>query len=110
MDMDFPRIGRRALRLYARRIARRDQGPQTVLLAIEDITDLREAAEIQYRRLFESAKDAIIVLEASTGRTLVVNPYISELTRYTRAEVLGMAFWEMPPFLAAEEGRRLVPE
>jgi PAS domain S-box-containing protein len=33
-----------------------------------------------------------------------------ELTRYARAEIAGKAFWEIPPFRRAEEGRRLIAE
>ena len=51
------------MRLNAKRIAGRDGNPHTILLAIEDVTERKEAAEIQYRRLFESAKDAIVVID-----------------------------------------------
>jgi len=40
--------------------------------------DLR-ASEMRYRRLFESAKDGIIILDAETGRIVDVNPFLVEL-------------------------------
>ncbi len=110
VDHDFPSIGRRTMRLNAKRIAGRDGNPHTILLAIEDVTERKEAAEIQYRRLFESAKDAILVIEGSSGKVMDVNPFFLELTRYPRAEIVGKSFWEIAPFRKAEEGRRLVPE
>jgi two-component system, chemotaxis family, CheB/CheR fusion protein len=106
---NFPHIGPRTMRLNARRIGS-DAAGHTVLLALEDITDRREAAEIQYRRLFESAKDAIVVLESPSGIVVDVNPFLLEISRYSRADMLGKRFAELPPFLDAEEGRRLVPE
>jgi PAS domain S-box-containing protein len=107
---DFPHIGRRNMRLNGRRIAPADGAPTSLLLAIEDVTDRQETAEIQYRRLFESAKDGIIVLELPSGRVVDVNPYFLELSRYPRAELLGSALAELPMFLHVEEIRRLVPE
>jgi len=37
------------------------------------------ASEIRYRRLFESAKDGILILDAETGKTIDVNPFLIEL-------------------------------
>ncbi len=105
----FPHIGTRTMRLNARRTPAID-ATFRLLLAIEDVTERREAAEIQYQRLFESAKDGIIVLESPSGIVVDVNPYILELSRYSKAEVLCKPFREIPLFLDVEEGRRLVPE
>jgi PAS domain S-box-containing protein len=106
---DFPQIGTRTMRLNARRTPSSDSN-FSVLLAIEDITERREAAEIQYQRLFESAKDGIIVLESPSGVVVDVNPYFLELSRYSKAELLNKPFREIAPFLDVEEGRRLVSE
>jgi two-component system CheB/CheR fusion protein len=106
---DFPDIGKKTLRLNGRRIVRPDAAAD-VLLAIEDVTERQEAAEIQYRRLFEAAKDGIIVLESPSGRVVDINPYLLQLSRYPKAEFLGRPFPELPLFLESEEMRRLVPE
>jgi PAS domain S-box-containing protein len=110
IEHDFLKIGRRTMRLNAQRISGRDRSSHTLLLAIEDVTERKEAAEIQYRRLFESAKDGIIVIDGSTGQVIDVNPYFLELTRYSRQDIVGQKFWEIAPFRKAEEGRRLVRE
>jgi two-component system, chemotaxis family, CheB/CheR fusion protein len=110
VEHEFPNIGRRTMRLNAQRISGRDRTSHTLLLAIEDVTERKEAAEIQYRRLFESAKDGILVIDGGTGQVIDVNPFFLELTRYSRQEIVGQAFWEIAPFRKAEEGHRLVPE
>jgi two-component system CheB/CheR fusion protein len=110
MELEFPDLGRRSLRLNARRIVGGDSRPHRLLLAIEDVTERREAAEIQYRRLFESAKDAIVILDAASGRVTDVNPFFTQLTRYTRAEVVGKPLWEVEVFLNTDVARRLIPE
>jgi two-component system, chemotaxis family, CheB/CheR fusion protein len=110
IEREFPKIGRRTMRLNAQRISGRDRTSHTLLLAIEDVTERKEAAEIQYRRLFESARDGIVVIDGGTGQVIDANPFFLELTRYSRPEIVGQTFSEIPPFRKAEEGRTLVQE
>jgi two-component system CheB/CheR fusion protein len=105
----FPHIGTRTMRLNARRTPETD-GRFSVLLAIDDVTERQEAAEIRYRRLFESAKDGVIVLDSPAGLVLDVNPAFLEMSRYSRTELMNKPFQEIPPFLGSEDMRRLVPE
>ena len=56
--------------------------------------DLR-ASEVRYRRLFEAAKDGILILEADTGMILDVNPFLIELLGYSKEIFLGKAIWEL---------------
>jgi PAS domain S-box-containing protein len=56
------------------------------------------SSEARYRRLFESAKDGILILDATSGRILDVNPYMTELTDYSREEFLEKHLWEIGPF------------
>src|SRR5512143_1160503 len=55
-------------------------------------------SEIRYRRLFETAKDGILILDADTGRITDANPFLLELLGYSRAELLGKRLWEIGPF------------
>ncbi len=57
-----------------------------------------EASEIRYRRLFEAAKDGILILEADTGKIVDVNPFLMELTGYPREDFLGLHLWEIGAF------------
>jgi PAS domain S-box-containing protein len=57
-----------------------------------------KVSEIRYRRLFETAKDGILILEADTGRITDANPYLQELLGYSRGELLGKRLWEIGPF------------
>jgi PAS domain S-box-containing protein len=63
-------------------------------------------SEIRYRRLFETAKDGILLLDADTGRITDANPYLQDLLGYSRAELLGKMLWEIGPFrdIAASRG------
>ncbi|MGB8294567.1 MAG: PAS domain S-box protein [Polyangia bacterium] len=57
-----------------------------------------EASETRYRRLFEAAKDGILILDADTGRIVDVNPFLTELTGHSRDEFLGEYLWDIGPF------------
>ena len=60
--------------------------------------ELLKASEIRYRRLFESAKDGILILDCNTGIIVDVNPFLIELLGYCREHLIGKAVWELGPF------------
>ncbi|MDI6743647.1 MAG: diguanylate cyclase [Smithella sp.] len=60
--------------------------------------ELLKASEIRYRRLFESAKDGILILNCDTGIIVDVNPFLIELLGYSREQFIEKAVWELGPF------------
>ena len=92
------------MRLNAGRLASVNSQPDLILLAIEDITDRHNAeialrnSEIRFRRLFETAKDGILILESNTGKITEANPFISELLGYPPDELLGKELWQIGLF------------
>ncbi|MFO7999895.1 MAG: PAS domain S-box protein, partial [Marinilabilia sp.] len=56
------------------------------------------ASEICYRRLFESAKDGILILDAETGKIVDVNPFLIDLLGYTKNEFIEKSIWEIGAF------------
>jgi PAS domain S-box-containing protein len=56
------------------------------------------SSEIRYRRLFESARDGILILNAATLKITDVNPFMTELLGYSRDEFLGKELWEIGLF------------
>ncbi len=94
VEGEFARLGARTFQLNARYFDRsRDSG--LILLVLEDISDRKRAAEAKYRRLFEAAKDGIVIINADTGEITDVNPYLTELLGIRRSEVVGKPFWEI---------------
>ena len=86
-------------------------GDELILLAIEDITERRsqssrcETSELRYRRLFETAKDGILILDASTGKIIDANPFMTELLGYSHDEFLGKELWEIGLFRDIDASR-----
>ncbi|MHB8138888.1 MAG: PAS domain S-box protein [Smithellaceae bacterium] len=57
-----------------------------------------KASEIRYRRLFETAQDGILIVNAETGEIDDVNPYMIKMLHYTYEEFIGKQLWEVSPF------------
>jgi len=72
-------------------------------------TALRES-ELRYRRLFESAKDGILILDATTGMVVDVNPFLTSLMGFSHAEFLGKAVWELGFFRDQPASERMFSE
>ena len=77
----------------------------------QQIEDALRASEIRYRRLFETAKDGILLLDAETGQITDVNPFLQDLLGYSHSELLGRSLWEIGPFkdiAASQDAFRLL--
>ena len=57
-----------------------------------------QASELRYRRLFETAQDGILILDADTGQVVDANPFMKDLLGYSQEEFLGRKLWEIGPF------------
>jgi PAS domain S-box-containing protein len=55
----------------------------------------RRISERRYRRLFEAARDGILILDAGTRKITDANPFMSELLGYRLEELLGKELWEI---------------
>jgi nitrogen fixation negative regulator NifL len=56
------------------------------------------ASELRYRRLFESAKDGILILDATSGQIVDVNPFLIEVLGYSKEDLVGRELWELGVF------------
>ena len=68
------------------------------------------ASESRYRRLFETARDGILIINSDTGQIEDVNPYLINLLEYSLDEFLGKKLWEVSPFADIAEGKGLFTE
>ena len=61
------------------------------------------ASELRYRRLFETAQDGILILDAHTGQITDVNPFLVNMLGYSYDEFIGTPLWEIGPFKDIKE-------
>jgi PAS domain S-box-containing protein len=67
-------------------------------------------SELRYRRLFEAARDGILILDAGTLKITDVNPFMTELLGYSHAEFLGKELWEIGLFSDKEASQEAFKE
>ena len=56
------------------------------------------ASELSYRRLFESAKDGILILDFATGCITDANPFLCKLLGFSLPEMVGQTVGDLSPF------------
>ncbi|HSB05674.1 MAG TPA: sigma 54-interacting transcriptional regulator, partial [Thermodesulfobacteriota bacterium] len=111
VDHEFQIIGRKRMLLNARRVYREGKGTDRILLAFEDITAQKQSeealkiSETRYRRLFETAQDGILILDAETGQISDVNPFLVEMLGYSHEDFLGKKLWEIGAFKDIEASK-----
>jgi len=67
------------------------QEKETALDALQD-------SEKRYRRLFQSAKDGILILDADTGKVVDANPFLLQSLGYTYDALCGQYIWDLGVF------------
>ena len=75
-----------------------------------DVSKELRASESRYRRLFETAQDGILLLNADTAQIEDVNPYLIDMLGYTHAEFLGKKLWEVGSFADRGESKEMFAE
>lgn len=55
-------------------------------------------SELRYRRLFETAQDGILILNADTGKIIDANPFFLDLLDYPFESIIGLQLWEIGLF------------
>ncbi|OWK39827.1 PAS domain-containing sensor histidine kinase [Fimbriiglobus ruber] len=111
VECEFEGLGFRSMVLNARCLPAGGRRPALILLAIEDATERRRAAEAlalsetRYRRLFETAQDGILLVAPDTRLIFDANPFLTELLGYTRTELVGKELWEIGLFRDIESNK-----
>jgi PAS domain S-box-containing protein len=84
---------------------------KNALITLTDITEHElvekklQNSETRYRRLFETAKDGILILDAYNGQIVDVNPFLIEILGYSYEEFLGKELWEIGIFKNIEDSK-----
>jgi PAS domain S-box-containing protein len=64
-----------------------------------------KVSELRYRRLFETAQDGILILNADNGQIDDVNPFLTNMLGYSREQLMGNKIWEIGPFKDVEASK-----
>ncbi len=75
-----------------------------------EIVQTLRASELSYRRLFEAAKDGILILDVDSGRIDDANPFLCKLLGFLRSEMLGKTVGELSPFKDIESNQAMLEQ
>ncbi len=67
-------------------------------------------SESRYRRVFETAQDGILLLNAETAQIEDVNAYLINMLGYSHTEFLGKKLWEVGAFADIKESKEMFLE
>ncbi|PKL95101.1 MAG: hypothetical protein CVV18_06770 [Gammaproteobacteria bacterium HGW-Gammaproteobacteria-8] len=79
-------------------------GPSSLIAAPDNDATLLTAdkalrrSEARYRRLFESAQDGVLLINAKTAEIEDANPFLIDLLGYSFDELMGKRIWELGVF------------
>ena len=105
VEHNFATIGRRVMLLNARQIQRVLGKERIILLAIEDITERRQAEKVlaerveeslvaseeKYRALVENINDVLYTLDTQ-GNVTYISPVLERFTKYKVSDLIGKPF------------------
>lgn len=80
------------------------EGQKIIQCNIRDITEKSlaekkiQCSETRYRRLFETARTGILILDADTGMIVDVNPFMIEILGFSYEQFQGKTIWDIGPF------------
>ncbi|MDZ4858121.1 MAG: PAS domain S-box protein [Candidatus Hydrogenedentes bacterium] len=81
-----------------------------------DIHDIKQAeqalhdSEVRYRRLFETSKDGILILDADNGKIVDANAFMSAMVELEPEELVGKELYEIGMFKDIEENKEAFRE
>ncbi len=96
--------------------AQRLPNGQECRLVIVDMTERKRVvdqvrvSEIRYRRLFESARDGVLLLDPATSRITDANPFMTKLLGYSHNQLVGRQLFEIGLIKDEAASREMVRE
>jgi len=88
-----------------RQVVRRTEELTAEVVERQRVETALTISELRYRRLFETAKDGILILNGDTGCITDINPFLVEMLGYPPKEVVGKRLWEIGPFKDIERSK-----
>ena len=77
----------------------------TITVKDDQSTEALKESEARYRRLFETAQDAILILDGHSGKVIDANPFLMALLGYSLEELIGKELWEIGLFRDIDESK-----
>lgn len=115
-ELEYPCDSPTEDRWFVLQVVKYDEDPTKLIISHQNITRRKRAeqalraSEIRYRRLFESGKDGILILDEKTGFIIDVNPFLIDMLDYSHEEFMGKQLWEIGLFSDVTESKKAFDE
>ncbi|MFP4050720.1 MAG: PAS domain S-box protein [Thermoplasmata archaeon] len=118
-DIEVPFLNADGKKMWIRTIGKpviEDGEVKKVIGNMMDITDKKKkeeklkTSEERYRRLFETAQDGMLIIDAETGEIKDANPYIQDILEYDKEELVGKELWQIGTFKDVVENKKRFEE
>ncbi len=108
IEREVPGVGRRVLLLHGRRVRTRSDQPVRVLLAMEDVTEMRRAmaARLQLASVVDSSQDAVFTMTLA-GTVTSWNRAAAAMFGFSAEEILEETVSRVIPSARREEEKRV---
>src|SRR5580692_2930126 len=60
-----------------------------------EVADSFSLSELRYRRLFEAARDGILIVDPLTRKIVDINPFLLEFLGYSYSEIVGKELYQI---------------
>ena len=97
IEHDFKRVGRRAFQVRACRLT--EEPADVILFALFEIFP-----EARYQRLFDAARDGILVVDAESATIKDANKLANDLLGHDEEPLVGLRFWDLKPLIGTPLG------
>jgi len=114
--IEWPDGERRQLSINAAPLYDQEGEFDGMVATIEDVTEevekekeLKESEE-RYRRLFETAHDGMLIIDAKSGKIKDANPHLQDMIGFSKEELVGKELWEIGTFRDLYENKKRFKE
>jgi len=110
----FPNMGNKGVWVFFTAVPLKDSKGNNIgaIETLQDITERKSTEELlkkseeRYRRLFETAQDGMLIIDAETGLIKDANPYLQDILGYSKEEFIGKELWELGTFKSIIENKK----
>jgi PAS domain S-box-containing protein len=74
------------------------------------LEEVLQVTVTRYRRLFETTREGILILDGETGKIIDVNPFLMQMLGYSHGDFLGKKFWDIGSLNNIEANKTILEE
>lgn len=74
------------------------------------LEEVLQVTATRYRRLFETTREGLLILDGDTGQIIDANPFLIEMLDYSHGDLLKKKFWDIGAFSDVEASKAVLED